>query len=1353
MTSNDEKSVLDCAAQIQLLYDRLESSFLPSDDTDPASSGNRYLRIVGEINALQSCFDAFARLVKQLPECSDNVQRCKAQVSVLYGRFCSLQYEFSKTVDTGISEPGDLTSEEKEDSPEEPDAPEDVDPDAEEAAPEEEDEGSDDAEGEKEKKRKKKKEAQKQERRLQEAQHAAYLEHIRQQEAAERQRQEARRAAASAISGQSNPDRPWSEADIRMEEARRADEQRQKERREAENRRMEQDSRDAYQQRQEQAKHFEQPTAHIDMSFGSKRAGREPESPAHQPEAPEASSQPRPEQKSSRKENISPDLAQKIAAALGVPVETLHRMSSSELRFWQNRFRYASQPGHAPENDNQPPDSARTQRREQHTHGSASASAQYTARPEKTQGREAPRSGTRRYQLKRIADTIAIDGVKVGQVAFNFGKSAARSAIINASHKIMSADDSLAGISMSAHYIGTAAFAARAVIQHNPAAPLQHAAGRTVGQTYKASLDSKFARQRFNTFSHEKKLDMEMVSMLRNEKGKMPTGSKELQLKSQQIQRDYQARLTKKVGSSRMQRGYKSLNDEVTALKKQGAAVKAAVKQLKAKGILSAADQQELVKLQAELKRIGKDVAGLTNTLRAKQDLTYVSRRMQTVTRNAVRNRQALHSGAMLVRGFLLRPLAAGSESNTEGLYYANRILSDPLTHTAYHTARGATRWTLRQPLKLAHRIAPKAYEAAAEKVTGAAHAVAAAPKNLANRAVQGMAQGISNRMPKGLKTGLRRVRSTYATAKTGIQNAVFRATSWLADTRLGHAATTLQSFGRWASSSLRAIGTAVKGAASKALLVALAALLILGAVSSFLPSIAASGASSVIMSPEASTSGKINIGPYCQIYSSEARRFDQQVVGLLKKYSDKETYDDVQINYSGVSSNAREILSMMAVHLQQSLDITNNPDVKSYISYMFRQSHSYSVYESKYYCEGCKERPTGNTSPAPGVIVSPGGSTEKEKYCPGHIDVQINVTVTAFDGIFDQDHYPTATAWDGWTEANRDWCKMIYNMDWLELYEGLEYLSAGGITGVSASKYEQKIWDYLMGLIGNEYGAAGAMGNLYCESGLDPTNLQDTYEPILGFNNDSYTTAVDSGTYSVADFVNDSAGYGLAQWTWHTRKQALYNYCKSRGLSIGDIDGQLDYFGTELRGSFSGCLSALQNASSVEEASRIFMLRFEAPLDQSAAAIAVRQKYAEYFYNKFVYGTMAEGNLTEKQREVIHIAMNSASYGIAARPGYCQAWAAYVYAAAGLPIDGSASAYDSGMRYGVSSDFSAVPPGAAVYGYSGSKYGHVGIYVGNGLVYHNVGGVAIDTLSDWITKYRGFAWGWEAGSDLTTYD
>ena len=181
--------------------------------------------------------------------------------------------------------------------------------------------------------------------------------------------------------------------------------------------------------------------------------------------------------------------------------------------------------------------------------------------------------------------------------------------------------------------------------------------------------------------------------------------------------------------------------------------------------------------------------------------------------------------------------------------------------------------------------------------------------------------------------------------------------------------------------------------------------------------------------------------------------------------------------------------------------------------------------------------------------------------------------------------------------------------------------------------------------------------------------------------------------------------------------------------------------------------MADLQNASSVREASDIVMIRFENPADQSERAKALRASYCEYYYNKMTLGIAAEGDLTQKQIEVITIAMNSASYGIPANPGYCQQWAAYVYAKAGLPIDSSCCAYHSGVKYGVSDDWNAIPPGAAVYGYSGSQYGHVGIYVGNGLVYHNVGGVAIDSLADWVKIYKGFAWGWLAGSDLTTYD
>ena len=55
----------------------------------------------------------------------------------------------------------------------------------------------------------------------------------------------------------------------------------------------------------------------------------------------------------------------------------------------------------------------------------------------------------------------------------------------------------------------------------------------------------------------------------------------------------------------------------------------------------------------------------------------------------------------------------------------------------------------------------------------------------------------------------------------------------------------------------------------------------------------------------------------------------------------------------------------------------------------------------------------------------------------------------------------------------------------------------------------EEKIWNFLTGKGLNSYGAAGLMGNLFAESGLNPHNLQNTYEKKLGYTDDSYTDAV----------------------------------------------------------------------------------------------------------------------------------------------------------------------------------------------------------------------------------------------------
>lgn len=71
-------------------------------------------------------------------------------------------------------------------------------------------------------------------------------------------------------------------------------------------------------------------------------------------------------------------------------------------------------------------------------------------------------------------------------------------------------------------------------------------------------------------------------------------------------------------------------------------------------------------------------------------------------------------------------------------------------------------------------------------------------------------------------------------------------------------------------------------------------------------------------------------------------------------------------------------------------------------------------------------------------------------------------------------------------------------------------------------------------------------MGNLYAESALSPKNLQNSYERKLGYTDDTYTAAVDSGAYK--NFVKDSAGYGLAQWTYWSRKQNMLAFAQAAG-------------------------------------------------------------------------------------------------------------------------------------------------------------------------------------------------------------
>ena len=138
--------------------------------------------------------------------------------------------------------------------------------------------------------------------------------------------------------------------------------------------------------------------------------------------------------------------------------------------------------------------------------------------------------------------------------------------------------------------------------------------------------------------------------------------------------------------------------------------------------------------------------------------------------------------------------------------------------------------------------------------------------------------------------------------------------------------------------------------------------------------------------------------------------------------------------------------------------------------------------------------------------------------------------------------------------------------------------------------------------------------------------------------------------------------------------------------------------------------------------------------------------------------GDVFDGDVTEAQKKIVEVAKNSERYGITTQGGFCQKWVDDVFDAAGIKIPRKSSAREAARAWGASTDWSKVKVGAAVFGYGwdnsgnpGCVYGHVGIYVGNGVVLDNIGYVHEWSLTEWVNSGntyvpQGTGWGWNGG-------
>ena len=186
-------------------------------------------------------------------------------------------------------------------------------------------------------------------------------------------------------------------------------------------------------------------------------------------------------------------------------------------------------------------------------------------------------------------------------------------------------------------------------------------------------------------------------------------------------------------------------------------------------------------------------------------------------------------------------------------------------------------------------------------------------------------------------------------------------------------------------------------------------------------------------------------------------------------------------------------------------------------------------------------------------------------------------------------------------------------------------------------------IWDRLYAEIQNPYGVAGVMGNFKAESNLRANNLQNSYEKSLGMTDEQYTAAVDNGSY--ANFVHDSAGYGLYQATYWSIKASLLNYAQAQGKSIGDRDMQVDHFVKMMKENYTAIWAALASAKTVREASDVVLLKFERPANQSEAVRVKRARYGEELLSRFGEAAPPTTPATDQQKETIQISATHAKY------------------------------------------------------------------------------------------------------------
>lgn len=141
---------------------------------------------------------------------------------------------------------------------------------------------------------------------------------------------------------------------------------------------------------------------------------------------------------------------------------------------------------------------------------------------------------------------------------------------------------------------------------------------------------------------------------------------------------------------------------------------------------------------------------------------------------------------------------------------------------------------------------------------------------------------------------------------------------------------------------------------------------------------------------------------------------------------------------------------------------------------------------------------------------------------------------------------------------------KSRMNLDYDNVDESQIYTSSSIGKGITGDK--RKAIDFFVNKGLSPHAAAGIVGNLLGESSLNTG--------AVGDNNTSF---------------------GIAQWH-NERGNNLKNFAKNKGKDWTDYDTQLEFLWHELNTDYKGVLDQLKNSTNVDQATDIFLEKFEKP-------------------------------------------------------------------------------------------------------------------------------------------------------------